>query len=84
MGATTITAAVEEQDAATRDITASVKRAPDGSRSAAEYARLVEDKARQSETGAMTVLATIERLETLANSLACQTNNFLVQIRSGA
>lgn len=84
IGATAIAAAVEEQDAATRDIAESVRKASEGSRAAAENAKLVEGKARESESGAVTVLASIEQLEALANSLSSETDRFLAQVRARA
>ena len=82
LGAAAIAAAVEEQDAATRDIANSVRHASDGARSAAENARHVEDQARQSQNAAGEVLGSIEELEALVVALGRQTDGFLVQVRA--
>ena len=84
MGATAIAAAVEEQDAATRDIAASVQQASNGTRAAADDARAVENNARESESSTLSVLAATEELESLAATLGEETNGFLQKVRASA
>lgn len=83
MGATAIAAAVEEQDAATRDIAQSVGHASQGARSAADNAKAVETEARQSEQATMDALESLEQLENLTSALTEQTDTFLSQVRGG-
>jgi len=84
LGATAIAAAVEEQDAATRDIAGSVQEVSNGTRAAADDARAVEDKARESENATLSVLAATQQLESLAAALGEETNGFLQKVRASA
>jgi len=84
LGATAIAAAVEEQDAATRDIAGSVQRASTSTRAAADDALAVEDQSRKSENATLSVLAATQQLERLAAALGEETNGFLQKVRMSA
>jgi len=84
VGAAAIAAAVEEQDAATRDIAQSVEQASGGTRAAANNAKAVESRARESEKATKSVLTTTHQLEILAATLGEETGSFLKKVRSSA